>query len=79
MTMKLRIVERSGRNHSIYYIVQKKTWFGWYNLWPDCCVSTDGWTTWDRTFSTTDDAEDAIKEYVHNHQPDKVIKVLEVK
>lgn len=76
--MKLRITERTGRNHSTYYIVQKKTWFWWSNLWPDYWCSDDGWTTWDRTFETSDDAEDAIREYVHEHRPDKVIKVLEV-
>lgn len=77
--MKLRIVERFGSNHSIYYVVQKKTWFGWHNLWPDFWYSDDGWTSWDRTFRTVNDAEDAINEYVHKHRPDKVIKVLEVK
>lgn len=59
-----------------HYIVQKKTWFGWRNLWPDFWCWGD--MEWERTFKTCDDAENAIKEYVHKHRPDKVIKVLEI-
>lgn len=77
--MKLRILERSGSNYSTYYIVQKKTWFGWRNLWPDYWCSDDGWVSWDRTFRNSNDAENAIKEYLHEHHPDRVVKILEIK
>ena len=79
--MKLRNIRtKAGRNffHVLYRseedglvgVIYGRI-FGWF--------SDDGWVSWDRTFRNSNDAEDAIKEFVHEHHPDKVVKILEVK